>query len=160
MWCCLNRVSAKSSGDRIDEKLEIRKIDVGRCLSAHGTRSYDAGEAPVLAVPIAIGLAVPDTSLNQLCNDLAEAARLAGVPFDRHITQRVISVFAEGFRRSPVELRTTDKPLTKRGLSYRFVELDTPMAPFQVGRETGLLPQSDRPVDRLIPEIGERFVIE
>lgn len=72
----------------------------------------------------------------------------------------MVSVFADGFRHSPVELRTTNKPAAERGLSYRFVELDTPMDPFQVARETGLLPNSDRPIDRLIPEVTQRFRVQ
>lgn len=72
----------------------------------------------------------------------------------------MLSVFADGFCHSPIELRITDKPGAERGLSYRFVELDTPMDPFQVARESGLLPRSDRPIDRLVPEITARFPVQ
>lgn len=99
------------------------------------------------------------TDLNRLVDDICASAELVGVPFDRDGVERVISAYPAGFGEGAIELRTTTKPVERRGLSYRFVELDRPMSPYATALEAGLLPRTDRPVDRLLPELCERFEV-
>jgi hypothetical protein len=100
-----------------------------------------------------------DPQLEKLVDDLLATAALAEVPAEPEAVRRDVAAFAESFRGAAIETRTTTKPVEERGLSYRFVELDRPTDPHRQALDAGLLSPGDRPVDRLVPELKERFEI-
>lgn len=102
----------------------------------------------------------PITNLASLARDVAISADLVGVKYDPTQTNRVLETFTEGFSSAAIEFRTTTKPQAKRGLSYRYVELDREHDPYAIAREAKLIVQGDRPVERLIPELQQAFQIE
>lgn len=96
-------------------------------------------------------------SLEKLAEDVSKCAAVAGVsPVSERIS-RVLEVFGDGFAKHPVEFRTSTKPVDRRGMSFRFVDLDDPSRdPVAQAREAGLLEVDDHPVHALLPQVMEQ----
>lgn len=97
-----------------------------------------------------------ESVLTRLANDVTRSAELAGVPSDRASIDRVLDVFGDGFANHAVEFRTSTKPQERRGMSYRFVDLQDPTRdPVKVARESGLVQVDEHPVHALLPQVTD-----
>jgi hypothetical protein len=105
-------------------------------------------------------MAQQSMSVDRMAADLATTAELAGVKNELSAIQRVLDTFKTEFETSPVEFRTTTRPVAERGLSFRFVELGRPMDPFRTAVDSGLIVMRDRPVERIVPEVQKCFPIQ
>lgn len=100
-------------------------------------------------------------TLEHFARDIERTAELVGAPFDPAVIRQTLEIFAAGFGSCPVELRTTSpKPgSAHRELSFRYIDADGSHDPYQLALQAGVLGIGGRPVDRLIPELRERFPI-
>ena len=94
-------------------------------------------------------------SLSQLQQDIITAARSAGVPFDEEKITEVLTVFEDQFTQTAVEFRTSTKPLSERGLSFRYVDLNHTHNPLSMALKAGLLPDDDSPMQQLLNQIAD-----
>lgn len=98
-----------------------------------------------------------ENALTYIAQDLVTTARLAGVPYDVGRVHEVLGAFAEELEARPVAFATTTKTAAERGLVARLLVFDRPFDPYVRAIERGLLDPGDRYVDRLIPELRDRF---
>lgn len=98
-----------------------------------------------------------ENALTRVAQDLVTTARLAGVPYDIGRIHEVLDAFVEDPSAAPVAFATTTRPAAERGLVARVTVFDRPMDPHARAIVRGLLDPGDRYVDRLVPELAERF---
>ncbi|MEZ4293448.1 MAG: aromatic prenyltransferase [Polyangiaceae bacterium] len=99
--------------------------------------------------------------LDRMSADLGTFARLVGAEIDEGVVARTLGAFEIGFRHQPVELRTTTVKSGKKrpDASFRYIDSRGTHDPFRIAVDTGALVPADRPVDRLVPELQEKFPI-
>lgn len=97
------------------------------------------------------------TEVQRIRNDVFRAAQLSGVDYSEAIIDRVFESFGDKFTNQIVDLKTTTKPLPKRGLFFRYMEENENCFAWDRACQSGLLPNQGRQVSRLVPEISENF---
>lgn len=96
--------------------------------------------------------------LHGLVADLKAMSALAEVPFDEQKTRAVIDAYAESFRTSPVAMRTTTKPVDRRDLSVRYLDMlgRHDLDPLAVAYAKHFVENDGHPVFALYQEVKER----
>jgi hypothetical protein len=98
-----------------------------------------------------------ENALTRVAQDLVTTARLTGVPYDIERIHEVLDAFVEDLDAKPIAFATTTRPAAQRGLIARLTAFDRPGDPYARAVDRGLLDRGDRYVDRLIPELADRF---
>lgn len=99
------------------------------------------------------------TDLNRMQSDIEKAADLAGVPHDANAVERVLTAYERGFTTQPSELRTTNKPQSKRTLNFRYLQFDFSENVLETAIDNGLLQADDSPAQEIIAEAYDRFPV-
>ncbi len=130
----------KAFHSEVIANLESLAVDYGKYLTPRG-------------VPTA-----PETNLEQLMRDVCSMCTLVGVPCDESGTWRAIQLYADHFRRAPVSMRTTNKPVATRDLCVRYLDLKNAHAvdPLTMALTAGLVANDGHPIFRLFTEAKQR----
>jgi Aromatic prenyltransferase Orf2 len=97
------------------------------------------------------------TDVQCIRNDVVRSAQLSGVAYSEATIDRVFESFGDKFTHQIVDFKTTTKPLPKRGFYFRYMEENEECFAWNRACKSGLLPNQNRQVDRLVPEIYENF---
>ena len=99
----------------------------------------------------------PRRTTAKLLQDLIAAARLTGVDHDLATLQRVLARFEDGFARGSVQIRTTTKPLDRRDLCFRYLDLKSGRNPLDLALSSGELTDTGHPLFAWLRWTEERF---
>jgi hypothetical protein len=94
----------------------------------------------------------PSRDVERVVADVAEAARVAGVEPNLPRIREVVAAY-DGFVHAPVEMRTTDLPLPRRDVSFRYVDFVRAHDPYEIALRSRLLPETSASVRDLIPQL-------
>lgn len=94
--------------------------------------------------------------LNRMYQDIVKSAQVVEAPYSEPVIQRMLDTFG-GFSRGAVQFRTTTKPHAHRRLDVRYEEINAPEIPLDIARRAGFLVDQGRDIDRLLPQIYDRF---
>ncbi|TXT67426.1 MAG: hypothetical protein BAJALOKI1v1_100039 [Promethearchaeota archaeon] len=99
------------------------------------------------------------TDLGQMVNDLKIIGNFAGVECDEEKIWEVLNAYKEFFSGSSISIRTTSKPLEKRDVSVRYVELmvQHDPDPYLTATNKGLLEKNGHPLHKMFYEIYDNF---
>ncbi|MFW9993978.1 MAG: aromatic prenyltransferase [Candidatus Odinarchaeota archaeon] len=99
--------------------------------------------------------------LERLFNDIKSTSKIAGVTCNDDATWKVLNVFKEFYTGSAISIRTTTRPVDKRDVSARYVELGVPHDPdpYSIALAEGLLAKDGHLVHDLFDEIQARYTI-
>ncbi len=97
----------------------------------------------------------------RLLHDLIAVAQATGTPYDERTLVRVLGRFECGFTEKSVQIRTTDKPLAARDLSFRYLDLDLGDghgdSPLDVALRSGELRDDGHPLCGWLQAVEHRF---
>ncbi|MFI5780332.1 aromatic prenyltransferase [Nocardia sp. NPDC051570] len=93
-------------------------------------------------------------TLDRLRVDLQQYARLAEVPYDSLIVDRVLDVLAEEWASSAIAVRTTTQPLPERDVNVRLTNAGDPAALLSRLRDAGLVTFTGHPMEQLLSEVS------
>ncbi len=96
-------------------------------------------------------------SLATLFNDLVTIAELTGVGYSEETLRRVLATFENGFLNHSIQIRSTTKPVDKRDLCFRYLDLESREHPFDYAVEHGEIVPGAHPIFSWLPEVAERF---
>lgn len=102
-----------------------------------------------------------DNDLDQLVEDIGKLCNLVGIKHEEQKIREVLSAYEPFFKGSPLSIRTTTKPIGKRDVSSRYVELMMPheVDPYETALEKGFIEKNGHPIHSLNTEIPETFQI-
>ena len=102
-----------------------------------------------------------DNDLEQLVKDMGILCDLVGVEPKEEKIWKVLNAYEPFFRGSPLSIRTTTKPIGKRDVSARYVELMMPhkIDPYITALNEGFIEKNGHPIHSLTQEIPEAFQI-
>ena len=102
-----------------------------------------------------------NTDLNQMVKDILKLGEITGVKCDEKSIWKVLNAFSKFYIGSPVSMRTTTKPVGKRDISIRYVEMMMPHNPdpYTTAIDEGLLKSNDHPIHEMILEAQDTFNI-
>ncbi|MBD3196955.1 MAG: hypothetical protein GF317_18020 [Candidatus Lokiarchaeota archaeon] len=100
-------------------------------------------------------------NLEQLVKDTLKLCDLVGVKGDENAIWKVLNTYEEFFRGSSLSIRTTTKPVERRDLSIRYVELMQAHKPdaYTSAIENGLIENNGHIIHQAIKEAIETFQI-
>lgn len=102
-----------------------------------------------------------NTDLNQLIKDMLKLGEIAGVKCNEEAIWKALNVYRQFYIGSPVSIRTTTKPVEKRDVSVRYVELmhtHNP-DPYTTAINEGLIEKNGHPIHKMIREAQKTFHI-
>jgi len=99
------------------------------------------------------------TDLNLMKSDIQKAANLASVPYDAGAIDDVLTAYERGFTSQPSELRTTNKPQSKRSLNFRYLQFEFSENVLEIAINAGLIEADDSPAQQIIAEAYDRFPV-
>lgn len=99
------------------------------------------------------------TNVEQMADDILIAADLAGVEANAEAVKAVLTAYKRGFETQPSELRTTNKPVAKRDVNFRYLQYDFAENILQTAYDSGLLEQEDIPAQRIIAEMYAKNMV-
>jgi len=102
-----------------------------------------------------------DNDLDQLVEDMGILCNLVGINHEEQKIWEVLRAYEPFFKGSPLSIRTTTKPVGKRDVSSRYVELMMPhkVDPYTTALEKGFIEKNGHPIHSLTQEIPETFQI-
>ncbi|MBN2303182.1 MAG: hypothetical protein JXQ72_01815 [Anaerolineae bacterium] len=98
----------------------------------------------------------PSINFHQFYTEIERVAELTETPCDRNVFQPVIEVYQDQFDDGVASFRTTTKPVGKRELDVRYVNVTLPHDPYQMALDYGFLTETGHPVESLMREIQQR----
>lgn len=102
-----------------------------------------------------------DNDLEQLVKDMGTLCDLVDIEPEEEKIWEVLNAYEPFFRGSPLSIRTTTKPIGKRDVSARYVELMMPhkIDPYTTALNKGFIEKNGHPIHALTQEIPETFQI-
>lgn len=97
--------------------------------------------------------AIPQLDLEQYCNGAETIAEIAETPCNRAVFQPVVEAYRELFHSGVASYRTTTKPVGKRELDVRYVNVAQPHDPYQMALDHGFYTETGHPAESLMREI-------
>jgi aromatic prenyltransferase len=98
----------------------------------------------------------PDT----LFSDLQQYAQISEVPFNPQAVRQLLDLFGDIYpEATAVSIRTTTHPIPQRDVNFRYMETEIPHNPFERLKDAGLLPLEGHPVEKVIPEVSDRYPV-
>ncbi|MBD3196646.1 MAG: hypothetical protein GF317_16440 [Candidatus Lokiarchaeota archaeon] len=100
-----------------------------------------------------------EMDLNQTLEDLKKIADFAGVECDEEAIWEVFNAYKDFFTGSSISIRTTSKPVEKRDVSIRYVELmmQHDPDPYITATKEGLIEKNGHPLHKMFYEIYDKF---
>jgi hypothetical protein len=95
--------------------------------------------------------------IQELYQNIEIVADLVDVPVDRDQVRRILDVYREQFQWGAVSFRTTTKPVGKRELSVRYIDIEHDHDPYAMALEHGLLAKEDHPIDRFLDDARTHY---
>ena len=97
-------------------------------------------------------------TIDRLTHDLLMTAALTEVDASESTIRRVLNIFSDGFLNASVQFRTTSKPVGRRDLCFRYLDLDTAIHPLDLAHASGELEQRpDDPAHRWLVDARRVF---
>jgi hypothetical protein len=96
-------------------------------------------------------------TIDALLEDLVATAELTGAPYSEATLRCVLEIFEDGFMNTSVQMRTTTKPVGRRDLCFRYLDLVSGVNPLDVAERTGLLTSTGHPLFGWLHRVRERF---
>ena len=102
-----------------------------------------------------------NTDLDQLVEDMVKLGEFTGVKINPDVIWKPLKAFSQFYIGSPVSIRTTNKPVEKRDVSVRYVELMHPHNPdpYTTAINEGLIEKNGHPIHKMIVEAIDSFDI-
>ncbi len=94
-------------------------------------------------------------SLATLRKDLIAIAKFTGVAYCENTLNRVLSTFEHGFLNHSIQIRSTNKPLGKRDLCFRFLDLESREHPLDHAFRQGELKPNGHKIFDWLPTLAE-----
>ncbi len=91
--------------------------------------------------------------------DLARFAEISEVSFNEKAVQDILDVFGDFYEEAIITVRTTTHPKGKRDVNFRYMEMWKPHNPFEMLQTSGLLSLEGHPIEKVIPEVLDRFPV-
>lgn len=100
-----------------------------------------------------------NTDLDQVVKDMVKLCELTGLKSNTEAIRKVLTTYDKFFRGAPLSIRTTSKPVEKRDVSLRYVEMMIPHKPdpYTTAIEAGLLERNGHPIHEMIVESINTF---
>lgn len=92
-----------------------------------------------------------------LLQDLLAVAKLTGVRASEAALQRVLSRFEAGFTGHSVQIRTTTKPVERRDLCFRYLDLESGINPLDIAERSRELVDDGHPHHSWLRRVEARF---
>ncbi len=100
----------------------------------------------------------PTVDLDQFYQDILRTSEIVGVPCNEAAISPILEAYGPRFQDSEVALRTTNRPVEKRDLSVRYVNVTLPEDnPYAIAVERGFLTPDNHPVHRLYADVRAHF---
>ena len=96
-------------------------------------------------------------SLVTLRADLIAVAKLTGVAYCENTLERVLNTFEKGFLNHSIQIRSTTKPLDKRDLCFRFLDLESREHPLEHALRKGEVSPNGHEIYDWLPTLAEHF---
>jgi hypothetical protein len=102
-----------------------------------------------------------DNDLDQLVKDMGVLCEIVGIEHKEQKIREVLDAYKPFFKGSPLSIRTTTKPVAKRDVSARYVELMMPheVDPYIIALNKGFIEKNGHPIHDLNQEIPKVFQI-
>ena len=99
--------------------------------------------------------------LNKMIDDIMKLCKITGIKGNKEAVWKVIKAYEPFFAGSPVSIRSTTKPVEKRDVSIRYVELMMPHNPdpYTTAIKNGLLKKENHPLHKMYQETLEKIDI-
>jgi hypothetical protein len=97
----------------------------------------------------------PRVNFDQFYSEIEQVAEFTETPCSREIFQPVIEVYQQQFNGGVASFRTTTKPVGKRELDVRYIDVMQPHDPYQMALDSGLYVETGHPMESLMREIQE-----
>lgn len=94
-------------------------------------------------------------TISALLEHLIDTAKLTGVPYSEAALRSALTTFEAGFLHGSVQFRTTSKPVERRDLCFRYLDLASGVHPLDVAERTGAL-DTGHPLFDWLHRLGER----
>lgn len=101
----------------------------------------------------------PQIYFSQLFAEIEQVAELTETPCDRTVFQPVIEAYKDQFQGGVASFRTTTKPVGKRELDVRYVNVMQPHDPYQMALDHGFLTEVGHPAEALMREIQQHMPV-
>lgn len=99
--------------------------------------------------------------LETMKKDILATAERLGVPAKPESIDALLRAYPDGFEETATEYRSANKPLERRGLSYRFVDqVNIDRDPYGVAVREGLLTPTDHPVYGLVNQVSAKCELD
>lgn len=95
-------------------------------------------------------------NFQELYSAIEKIAEAAEVPCSRDVFVPVMEVYKNQFEQGVVSFRTTTKPVGKRELDVRYVDVSAPHDPFQMALDHGFLKATGHPAESLMRELQQQ----
>ncbi|MFX1280680.1 MAG: aromatic prenyltransferase [Promethearchaeota archaeon] len=97
--------------------------------------------------------------LNQMVKDIHTLCNLTGVNFNEEAIWRGLNAYKKFYSGSSLSIRTTTKPVEKRDISVRYVEMMIPHNPdpYTIALREGLIKKNGHPIHKMILEAFDTF---
>lgn len=102
-----------------------------------------------------------NTDLDQMVKDMGKICEFTGVKYDESAIWKALKHYSQFYIGAPVSIRTTSKPVEKRDVSVRYVELmhtHNP-DPYTTAINEGLIEKNGHPIHKMIREVQKTFHI-
>ncbi len=96
-------------------------------------------------------------SLATLRDDLITIANLTDVAYCEDTLKRVLSSFEHGFLNRSIQIRSTTKPVAKRDLCFRFLDLESREHPLEQAIRHGEISPNGHAIYGWLPTVAEHF---
>lgn len=102
-----------------------------------------------------------NTDLNQMVDDILKIGEIIGVKCNEDAIWKVLNAYSTFFKGSPISIRTTTKPIGKRDVAVRYVELMMPHNPdpYTTAIDKGLIEKNGHPIHEMVLEAHDTFDI-
>jgi hypothetical protein len=99
--------------------------------------------------------------LNRLVKDIHTLCKLTGVNFNEVAIWKGLNAYKKFYSGSALSIRTTTKPIEKRDVSVRYVEMMIPHNPdpYTIALREGLIKRNGHPIHKMISEVLDTFDI-
>ena len=100
-----------------------------------------------------------NNDLNQMVKDIQKLCILTEVNFNEKAIWKALNAFKEFYSGSSLSIRTTTKPVERRDVSVRYVEMMIPHNPdpYKVALNEGLIEKNGHPIHKMILETLDTF---
>lgn len=102
-----------------------------------------------------------NNDLNQMVKDIQKLCELTDVRFNEDAIWKALNVYKKFYSGSSLSIRTTTKPIEKRDISVRYVEMMIPHTPdpYTTALNEGLIERNSHPIHKMILETLDTFEI-